>query len=80
MAQAAVEQSYEEKVTDEFVVPTVIVDAAGIPKATIQPGDGWSFNFRRIELGRSPGLSSRRILTVFIGPGSLRLFCLFYSI
>ncbi|NLC38021.1 MAG: 2,3-bisphosphoglycerate-independent phosphoglycerate mutase [Clostridia bacterium] len=47
MAQAAVEQSYEEKVTDEFVVPTVIVDAAGIPKATIQPGDGVVFfNFR----------------------------------
>ncbi|HHX50760.1 MAG TPA: 2,3-bisphosphoglycerate-independent phosphoglycerate mutase [Clostridia bacterium] len=47
MAQVAVEQSYEEKVTDEFVVPTVIVDAAGTPKATVQPGDGMVFfNFR----------------------------------
>lgn len=47
MALAAVEQSYEERVTDEFVVPTVIVDEKGEPKGKIEPGDTVIFfNFR----------------------------------
>lgn len=47
MALAAVQQSYEERITDEFVVPTVIVDEKGEPKGKIQPGDTLIFfNFR----------------------------------
>jgi 2,3-bisphosphoglycerate-independent phosphoglycerate mutase len=44
---AAILRSYERGVTDEFVEPTVIVDDAGKPVATIQPGDALIFlNFR----------------------------------
>jgi 2,3-bisphosphoglycerate-independent phosphoglycerate mutase len=43
----AVKTSYAENVTDEFVVPTVIVDAAENPIAKIQDGDvALFFNFR----------------------------------
>src|SRR3954453_4978581 len=43
----AVEQSYLKKVTDEFILPTVIGDASGQPVATIQEGDVViCFNFR----------------------------------
>ncbi len=43
----AVKQSYEENITDEFINPTVIVDAANKPVATIQEGDHvLCFNFR----------------------------------
>ena len=43
----AVEQSYASGVTDEFVVPKVIVDREGRPKGIIQSGDGIIFyNFR----------------------------------
>ena len=46
-AVAAVTQSYEEKVTDEFVVPTVVVDGQGNPVAVVEPGDVIIFyNFR----------------------------------
>ncbi|NLG84614.1 MAG: 2,3-bisphosphoglycerate-independent phosphoglycerate mutase, partial [Firmicutes bacterium] len=45
-ARQAVEKSYANGVTDEFVLPTVIVEA-GRPVATIEPGDGVIFfNFR----------------------------------
>lgn len=47
LAKVAVEQSYDLRVTDEFVEPTVIVDKQGNPKATINAGDGIiHFNFR----------------------------------
>ncbi|NLC76877.1 MAG: 2,3-bisphosphoglycerate-independent phosphoglycerate mutase, partial [Clostridia bacterium] len=47
LAQMAVEQSYGEKVTDEFVEPTVIVDEQGQPLARIREGDALiMFNFR----------------------------------
>jgi 2,3-bisphosphoglycerate-independent phosphoglycerate mutase len=47
MALAAVEQSYHERITDEFVVPTVIVDEAGNPKGRVAEGDTVIFfNFR----------------------------------
>lgn len=47
LAQMAVEQSYSEGVTDEFVVPTVIIDEEGQPLATIGPEDAIiCFNFR----------------------------------
>ncbi|WP_114792089.1 2,3-bisphosphoglycerate-independent phosphoglycerate mutase [Niabella yanshanensis] len=43
----AVKQSYEENITDEFINPTVIVDADNKPVATIQEGDHvLCFNFR----------------------------------
>jgi 2,3-bisphosphoglycerate-independent phosphoglycerate mutase len=44
---AAILRSYERGVTDEFVEPTVIVDGAGNPVATIEDGDTVIFfNFR----------------------------------
>lgn len=44
---AAIRQSYELGVTDEFVAPVVITDETGEPVATIQDGDGvLFFNFR----------------------------------
>ncbi|MDS1030632.1 2,3-bisphosphoglycerate-independent phosphoglycerate mutase [Bacillota bacterium LX-D] len=47
MAVAAVEQSYDFKITDEFVEPTVIVDEKGKPKGLVSPGDTLIFfNFR----------------------------------
>ncbi len=46
-AIAAVEQSYAANVTDEFIKPTVIVDEAQQPLATIKDGDAViCFNFR----------------------------------
>lgn len=47
MALAAIEQSYHERITDEFVVPTVIVDEKGNPKGKIAEDDTVIFfNFR----------------------------------
>ncbi len=44
---AAIRRSYERGITDEFVEPTLIVDANGEPVATIQEGDAVIFfNFR----------------------------------
>lgn len=46
-ATAAVQQSYDNGETDEFVLPTVIQRADGAPVATIGAGDGVIFfNFR----------------------------------
>ncbi|MEL7564806.1 MAG: 2,3-bisphosphoglycerate-independent phosphoglycerate mutase [Dehalobacterium sp.] len=46
-AQVAVEQSYEKRLTDEFVEPTVSVDEKGQPKGLIKSGDSVIFyNFR----------------------------------
>jgi 2,3-bisphosphoglycerate-independent phosphoglycerate mutase len=46
-ALAAVERSYDNKVLDEFVEPTVIVDEKGVPIAPVQDGDSVIlFNFR----------------------------------
>ncbi len=47
----AIEDSYNEGITDEFIKPIVITDIAGNPKATIQPGDVvFCFNFRTDRL------------------------------
>jgi len=44
---AAIENSYEVRIYDEFVEPVVIVDEKGVPVATIKDGDGVIFfNFR----------------------------------
>ncbi|WP_460760482.1 2,3-bisphosphoglycerate-independent phosphoglycerate mutase [Niabella terrae] len=46
-ALEAVRQSYEAGTTDEFILPTVIIDADSRPLASIQPGDHvLCFNFR----------------------------------
>lgn len=46
-ALEAVERSYKNGVTDEFVIPTVIVDGEGRPLGTVKPGDVIIFyNFR----------------------------------
>jgi 2,3-bisphosphoglycerate-independent phosphoglycerate mutase len=46
-ALAAIERSYSEGVTDEFVVPVVLCQADGSPVGTIQDGDVMiCFNFR----------------------------------
>jgi len=46
-AIAAIEQSYADNVTDEFIKPTVIVNEAQQPLATIKDGDAViCFNFR----------------------------------
>lgn len=47
MALAAIEESYGERITDEFVVPTVIVNEKGQPKGCVEQGDTVIFfNFR----------------------------------
>lgn len=46
-AATAVQQSYDQNVTDEFIKPTVILDSNGQPLATIKDGDvALCFNFR----------------------------------
>lgn len=46
-AAAAVTQSYEERVTDEFVLPSVVLDEEGRPTGVIERGDVIIFyNFR----------------------------------
>ena len=46
-AAEAVKRSYEANVTDEFVLPTIIVDDAGCPLGPISQNDGVIFfNFR----------------------------------
>ena len=46
-AQAAITASYEDRITDEFMEPVVIVDRSGQPIATIRDGDSVIFfNFR----------------------------------
>lgn len=45
-AQAAIQQSYDKNVTDEFIMPTVIMEN-GYPVATVQEGDAIiHYNFR----------------------------------
>ncbi|OQY10777.1 MAG: phosphoglycerate mutase (2,3-diphosphoglycerate-independent) [Fusobacteriia bacterium 4572_132] len=46
-AKKAIEIAYGEGITDEFIKPTTIIDAAGNPKGIIKNGDGvLFFNFR----------------------------------
>jgi len=46
-AVSAIESNYADGVTDEFILPTVMVDSAGIPVGTIEDGDSVLFiNFR----------------------------------
>jgi len=44
----AIKNQYKKGVTDEFMIPTVIEEAGGVPVTKIQPKDVFiSFNFRR---------------------------------
>jgi len=46
-ALAAIEQSYNEQVTDEFIHPIIVCDKTGVPNALIKDGDVVvCFNFR----------------------------------
>jgi len=46
-AEEAIQQSYDAGITDEFILPTIIVDERGQPLATIGAGDAAVFfNFR----------------------------------
>ena len=46
-AREAIENSYRENITDEFVEPAVVVDESGTPLGLVQDGDGVIFfNFR----------------------------------
>ncbi|KAB8139905.1 2,3-bisphosphoglycerate-independent phosphoglycerate mutase [Chloroflexia bacterium SDU3-3] len=51
-ALTAIQRSYDEGVTDEFIKPAVIVDAAGAPVATVKPGDTVIFFNFRSDRGR----------------------------
>jgi len=60
-AAEAVSKSYENKVTDEFIEPTAIVDSENLPVATVDDGDGVIFfNFR--------GDRPREITRAFVEP------------
>jgi 2,3-bisphosphoglycerate-independent phosphoglycerate mutase len=60
-ASEAMDATYAEKETDEFVKPTNIVDAQGNPKALVQDGDSVIFfNFR--------GDRPREITRAFVDP------------
>jgi len=44
---AAIQQSYNDDITDEFIKPIIVCDADGTPNATIKDGDVvFCFNFR----------------------------------
>ena len=60
-AYAAIVNSYEARVTDEFVEPVVIIDTKGKPLGLIQDGDGVIFfNFRADR--------AREITRAFVDP------------
>jgi len=53
-AISAIEQAYAKGTTDEFMLPTVIVNDQNQPIATIKDGDAViCFNFRTDVAGRS---------------------------
>lgn len=63
-AADAVESSYKNEVTDEFILPTNVV-RGGRPVALVEEGDSIIFfNFRPDRARRSPALSRRKISTV----------------
>lgn len=51
-APSAIQHSYDQGTTDEFIKPTVIVAADGQPVATVQDGDGIIFFNFRSDRGR----------------------------
>ena len=60
-ANAAIQSSYDNNITDEFILPTIITDENGDAKATISAGDAVvCFNFR--------GDRPREITRAFVDP------------
>lgn len=58
---SAVESAYHARITDEFVLPTVLVDDQGQPKGSVQDGDSIIFyNFRADR--------ARQITRAFVDP------------
>ena len=51
-ARAAIEAAYAQDISDEFVLPTVIVTANGEPTATVRDGDAVIFTNFRPDRGR----------------------------
>lgn len=50
-AEEAIKHAYQQDVTDEFIEPSVVVDASGSPLATVEPDDVViCFNFRTDRL------------------------------
>ena len=65
-AQAALAQSYDKGVTDEFVLPTVILAENGQPVARVKNGDSMIFfNFRADR--------AREVTRSFVDPGACSL-------
>jgi 2,3-bisphosphoglycerate-independent phosphoglycerate mutase len=61
-ASEAIQKSYQNNITDEFIEPTCIINADNMPIATINNGDGVIFfNFR--------GDRPREITRAFVEPG-----------
>ncbi len=64
-AMSAVEKSYHQRVNDEFVIPTVMLNSEGQPMAKIETGDSVIFyNFRS---DRARELTRAFVDEVFIG-------------
>lgn len=69
-AQEALEKSYELKVTDEFVEPTVIVDEQGEPVGRIKHGDVvMMYNFRADRARQISYAFTEETFTGFERPG-----------
>lgn len=77
MAMEALHKSYEMKVTDEFLEPTVIVDSKGEAVGKIRPGDVMiMFNFRADRAREITHAFVDREFTPFQRPGGyLNLTC-----
>jgi 2,3-bisphosphoglycerate-independent phosphoglycerate mutase len=75
---AAVKQSYEQGVTDEFVEPVVIIDSSGVPIGVMEDGDAVIFfNFRpdrARQLSRALAVPGFHEFDVSAGP-HIRLVC-----
>lgn len=75
---AAVRQSYEQGVTDEFVEPIVIIDSGGVPIGLMEDGDAVIFfNFRpdrARQLSRALAVPGFQEFDVSAGP-HIRLAC-----
>lgn len=72
LAKEALTKAYEMKETDEFVVPTVIVDEQGEPVGRIRPGDVvLMFNFRADRARQISYAFTEEVFSAFERPGGL---------
>ena len=70
-AQDALKVSYDSGVTDEFVVPTVIVDESDAPVGPVRDGDSVIFfNFRGDRARQlTRAFNSTNSLSLIVAPG-----------